>query len=426
MASPRVSRPPDSRSREAACLASSTVLRSGPITTMVTSRTRAVTAAAADRAANGSTLRYTIRSSTPRLANGPASARRAHSSTSGPPVPGVVVGSPTPTSMPAPPRRWFRPGAPERHHGTAHPCVPESSSWPWRRCCWPRSACCGRSSAASSTSPSPARSPRPPPSSPGPPMSASGRPTASASRDGSFPPPLWTAAARFPAARLPSQKGPQWRRARLKRARRERGRRCWCATGTAATGRCGRGWRLSCRGWGWRCCCSTTAGTGGNPGAPTGEGLAADARAALAYLAGRPEVDPDRVVYFGESLGAAVALRLAIERPPAALVLRSPFASLAEVGRHHYPLVPVSLLLRDRYDSAALAGRLAAPLLVVAGSRDRIVPAGHTRRLFEAAPRPKRLVVLDGADHNDPDLLAGPRLVGELRSFLHGVPRLLP
>jgi fermentation-respiration switch protein FrsA (DUF1100 family) len=166
-------------------------------------------------------------------------------------------------------------------------------------------------------------------------------------------------------------------------------------------------------------------GYGGNPGSPSEEGLAADARAALAYLAGRPEVDPARVVYLGESLGAAVALRLATERPPVALVLRSPFASLAEVGQRHYPVLPVSLLLRDRYDSAALAGRLSAPLLVVAGGRDRIVPAGHSRRLFAAAPGPKRLVVLDGADHNDHDLLAGPWLVGELRSFLSGVPGLL-
>jgi uncharacterized protein len=165
-------------------------------------------------------------------------------------------------------------------------------------------------------------------------------------------------------------------------------------------------------------------GYGGNPGHPTEDGLAADARAALDYLAARPEVDPDRVVYFGESLGAAVALRLATERPPAALVLRSPFASLAEVGQRHYPFVPVSLLLRDRYDSAALVGRLAAPLLVVAGGRDRIVPASHSRRLFAAAPRPKRLVVLDGADHNDHDLLAGPRLLAELRGFLTGVPGL--
>ena len=166
-------------------------------------------------------------------------------------------------------------------------------------------------------------------------------------------------------------------------------------------------------------------GYGGNPGSPTEAGLAADARAALAYLAGRPDVDPARVVYLGESLGAAVALRLATERPPAALVLRSPFASLAEVGRRHYPVLPVSLLLRDRYDSAALAGRLAAPLLVVAGGRDRIVPASHSRRLFAAAPEPKRLVVLEGADHNDHDLLAGPRLVDALRSFLASVPGLL-
>jgi uncharacterized protein len=165
-------------------------------------------------------------------------------------------------------------------------------------------------------------------------------------------------------------------------------------------------------------------GYGGNPGHPSEEGLAADARAAQAYLAGRPEVDPDRLVYFGESLGAAVALRLAVERPPAALVLRSPFASLAEVGRLHYPLAPMSLL-RDRYDSAALIGRLAAPLLVVAGGRDRIVPASHSRRLFAAAPQPKRLVVLEGADHNDHDLLAGPRLLAELRAFLAGVPGLV-
>jgi fermentation-respiration switch protein FrsA (DUF1100 family) len=166
-------------------------------------------------------------------------------------------------------------------------------------------------------------------------------------------------------------------------------------------------------------------GYGGNPGHPSEDGLAADARAALDQLATRPEVDPARVVYFGESLGAAVALRLATERPPAALVLRSPFASLAEVGRLHYPLLPVSLLLRDRYDSAALADRLATPLLVVAGGRDQIIPAGHSRRLFAAASQPKRLAVLNGADHNDPDLLAGPWLLAELRRFLAGVPGLL-
>jgi fermentation-respiration switch protein FrsA (DUF1100 family) len=165
-------------------------------------------------------------------------------------------------------------------------------------------------------------------------------------------------------------------------------------------------------------------GYAANPGHPTEDGLAADARAALAYLAARPEVDPARLVYLGESLGAAVALRLAVERPPAALVLRSPFASLAEVGRLHYPWLPVSLLLADRYDSLGRVGELAAPLLVVAGERDRIVPASHSRRLFDAAPQPKRLVLLPGADHNDLDLLAGPGLLAEVLAFLGQVPAL--
>jgi hypothetical protein len=165
-------------------------------------------------------------------------------------------------------------------------------------------------------------------------------------------------------------------------------------------------------------------GYAANPGQPTEAGLAADARAALAYLAARPEVDPARLVYFGESLGAAVALRLAVERPPAALVLRSPFASLAEIGRLHYPWLPVSLLLADRYDSLGRVGGLAAPLLVVAGERDRIVPASHSRRLFDAAPQPKRFVLLPGADHNDLDLLVGPRLLAEVLAFLGQVPAL--
>ena len=72
----------------------------------------------------------------------------------------------------------------------------------------------------------------------------------------------------------------------------------------------------------------------------------------LAQRAGRGDVDPDRLVYFGESLGAAVAVALAAEQPPAALVLRSPFTSLADVGRLHYPFLPVvGFLLRDPFDS---------------------------------------------------------------------------
>ena len=152
-------------------------------------------------------------------------------------------------------------------------------------------------------------------------------------------------------------------------------------------------------------------GFGGNDGRPTEAGLAADARAARAYLATRPDVDSRRVVYFGESLGAAVAVRLAVEHPPAALVLRSPFTSLADVGRVHYPFLPVRWLLRDRFQSLERIAQINSPLLVIAGDRDQIVPFEQSRRLFAAAPEPKTFVVVSGADHNDEALVAGPEVI---------------
>ena len=159
-------------------------------------------------------------------------------------------------------------------------------------------------------------------------------------------------------------------------------------------------------------------GYGGNPGSPSEDGLAADARAALAWLATQPEVDPGRIVYFGESLGAAVAVGLAVERPPAALVLRSPFTSLADVGRVHYPWLPVGRVLIDRYPSIDRIGSLTAPLLVIAGDRDDIVPESLSKRLYDAAPDPKRYLLVPGAGHNDPELIDGRRMLDEVGRFL--------
>jgi fermentation-respiration switch protein FrsA (DUF1100 family) len=155
-----------------------------------------------------------------------------------------------------------------------------------------------------------------------------------------------------------------------------------------------------------------------NRGSPSEEGLALDARAARAYVAGRPGVDPARIVYFGESLGTGVAVRLATEQRPAALILRSPFTSLVDVGRYHYPLLPVRWLLKDRFDSLDRIRRIGCPLLVIAGDRDRIVPPDLSNRLFAAAGEPKRLVTIEGADHNDEELLAGRRMITAILDFL--------
>ena len=159
-------------------------------------------------------------------------------------------------------------------------------------------------------------------------------------------------------------------------------------------------------------------GYGGNPGTPSEKGLAADARAAQAWLAKQTQVDPDRIVYFGESLGAAVAIGLSTERPPAALVLRSPFTSLADVAKAHYPWLPVGRLLIDRYPSIDRIGSLPTPVMVIAGDRDDIVPEALSRRLYDAAPDPKRYLLVPGTGHNDPELVVGDRVLADVGRFL--------
>jgi uncharacterized protein len=159
-------------------------------------------------------------------------------------------------------------------------------------------------------------------------------------------------------------------------------------------------------------------GYGGNPGRPSEDGLAADARAAQAWLAAQPDVDPNRIVYFGESLGAAVAVGLAMQRPPAALVLRSPFTSLADVGAVHYPWLPVRRLLLDRYPSIERIASVNTPVLVIAGDRDDIVPASLSKRLYDAAVEPKRWLLVPGAGHNDRALLDGRLMMDAIVRFL--------
>jgi uncharacterized protein len=159
-------------------------------------------------------------------------------------------------------------------------------------------------------------------------------------------------------------------------------------------------------------------GYGGNPGNPTEHGLAADARAAQAWLAAQPDVDANRIVYFGESLGAAVAISLAVRRPPGALVLRSPFTSLADVAAVHYPWLPARRLLLDRYPSIERIASVSAPVLVIAGDRDDIVPASLSRRLYDAAVEPKWWLLVSGAGHNDRALLDGRQMLDAIERFL--------
>lgn len=159
-------------------------------------------------------------------------------------------------------------------------------------------------------------------------------------------------------------------------------------------------------------------GYGGNPGSPSEEGLAADARAALAYMKERDTGSP--IAYFGESLGAGVAIRLALEDQPGALILRSPFTSLPDVAAVHYRFLPSSLLLQDRYPNIERIPDVEAPVMVIAGSDDDIVPTEQSRRIYEAAIEPKEWVLIEGAGHNDRPLLDGREMMERVSEFLAG------
>jgi uncharacterized protein len=152
-------------------------------------------------------------------------------------------------------------------------------------------------------------------------------------------------------------------------------------------------------------------GYGGNPGSPSEDGLARDVRAAYEFLVDEAAVPTDRLLYFGESLGAAVVAELATEHPPAGLVLRSPFADLASVGRIHYPFLPVGTLLKDRFPVAEYVSQLTVPITVVYGTSDSIVPPEHSKRSVAAARGPTRIIAIEGADHNDLALLNGDPLI---------------
>lgn len=149
-------------------------------------------------------------------------------------------------------------------------------------------------------------------------------------------------------------------------------------------------------------------GYGGNPGDPTEAGLALDVRAAREHLVER---GAERIVYFGESLGAAVVAELATEHPPCGMLLRSPFTELADVASEHYPFLPVRLLLKDRFRVVDHVRRVTAPTTIVYGSADEVVPAVQSRTVAEAAAGPVTTVVETGAGHNDTVFLDGPRLV---------------
>jgi pimeloyl-ACP methyl ester carboxylesterase len=140
-------------------------------------------------------------------------------------------------------------------------------------------------------------------------------------------------------------------------------------------------------------------GYGASGGSPSEKALVADA------LRWYDQMSPQyKSIYtFGRSLGSGVAVQLAAQRPIAGVILVAPFDSLVEVGKHYYPFLPVNWMLRHRFDSVALAPNIRSPLLCIVATADEIIPAAHSKRLYDAWGGEKRWVGLEGAGHNSTD-----------------------
>jgi len=142
-------------------------------------------------------------------------------------------------------------------------------------------------------------------------------------------------------------------------------------------------------------------GYGGQAGSPSEKGFIADAEAAYAFAAARYPVQ--QIVLWGESLGTGVAVELAAERPVGRVILEAPFTSAAALAATHYWYVPVRLLMKDQFHSDERIGKITAPLLILHGVHDHIVPYAMGERLFELANKPKHIVKFLDGGHEDLD-----------------------
>ncbi|MGH6682412.1 MAG: alpha/beta hydrolase [Pseudolabrys sp.] len=158
-------------------------------------------------------------------------------------------------------------------------------------------------------------------------------------------------------------------------------------------------------------------GYGGSTGTPTETGLIRDAQAAYDFV--RARYAAKRIVPFGESLGTGVAVALASEHEIGALILDAPYSSMVDVGAAHYWFAPVRWLMKDTFHSDERIGRVAAPLLVMHGERDRIVPIRFGAKLFALAREPKRMVRFPQGGHVNLDDYGAAKVVKEFLAGLY-------
>lgn len=143
-------------------------------------------------------------------------------------------------------------------------------------------------------------------------------------------------------------------------------------------------------------------GYSGSTGSPTEVDNIADARRAYDHLIAQG-LKPSDIILFGESLGSGVAVQVAAAVPVAGVILDAPYTSIVEVGAKAYPFLPLRWLMVDRYESDRRIAAINAPLLILHGARDPVIPLQMGQRMHALAREPKRIVVFPEGRHIDLD-----------------------
>lgn len=161
-------------------------------------------------------------------------------------------------------------------------------------------------------------------------------------------------------------------------------------------------------------------GYGKSEGSPNEAGVYRDADAAYLYLTASRKFAPKDIYIYGHSLGGAVAVDLASRSDCGGLIVESSFTSVPDMARHVYRVPFARYLPRSRFDSLAKIARVKAPVLVIHGTRDGVIPFEMGRRLYEAAREPKSFMPVEGAEHDDPYLVGGEAYFKRISAFMQG------
>lgn len=159
-------------------------------------------------------------------------------------------------------------------------------------------------------------------------------------------------------------------------------------------------------------------GYGKSEGSPTEDGVYKDGLAAFDYAMNLPDVNSKRIILWGTSLGGAVAVDIALQRPALGLILESAFSSAKDVARSAYPYLPVHFVIRSQLNSVEKIRKIHTPLLQIHGNNDNIIPIELGEKLFKAANEPKELYIIDGSGHNDTFIIGGMQYLERVRAFI--------